>query len=418
MRLFLGLFLIFLSILPSCNSHGSSLRIHLQPFHTFQLEVYSLPILSFPKNQTQEKNIPLVHVEDYKNFTIFSIVIDPTTRIPSIMSPYMNCSFNTRLRARIDQKLLIQNSLEDYQFISMLFIDGILRNKCIKSINRTVISYFDGTAQMKSSSVGKNYFLITNIEYNPFHLKYNEILSNYAPLSTSMQTKTCIDELYHSSKVDFLDINLILLWPFYYSNPHIKRSIDWQIDHITQSLTLLIDNILSSPPTNYSYHIILPSTNISSSISHEIFVNISLLEYISITFIEISSTNLSYPNFFNLILSQIQTKDFYLKFQNNSSEYLTKLGLSFFNIQQYFYKNILLVSSHIYPYPNMIFSLIHEITSYEGDSIIGGTLFNMRNEIDSYGYEFYEFSYIGGLEKYLLPYARYRYTSTSRLIDR
>jgi hypothetical protein len=456
--LFFSSLCTFLTLPSHCNTLSSS---HLSPISfpfvvpidlshhiTLRAKIFSFPSLSSSnpsKNSNSSNNYQTflkISQQNQKNgSSLFSLSLDSHTRIPYFTSQLLNCSSGHRLYAKTTQDLILQMSLENSHLIIFFFIDGILRNKCVGAVRMNQISLFEGLGDMEYNL--DHPFLVTNISYFPYLLPFHQIQqqSLLNPSSSRMKTQqVSVDDLGSStldqSSTPTTTTALILFWPSFYSLFRTPPSQEWQVAHLIESLSQLLEDLLTNSSPNTLFYIIIPFT---SSLSQRILDQFSSYQTISITFIDLttftptidptsstqrpysSSSSPSYPHFINFIFYQLQNLKIFLENLFTSRNGFLSLIGSQCHPENWYPPHssrsqndhnlnlvILLISSHIFPSKNLISGLIFEILTTEKKVLIGGTILNLRHEIESFGYEFYELPYTGGLDQYLLPHGRYR----------
>jgi hypothetical protein len=397
------------------NSISSPMVVPLLSSFTLTFDVLALPMTFYNDTMRSKHSFFLLH---NNHSLLFSFEIDQMTRVPSVSSPFMNCSFIDRLPSKRVQHLAIQMTVEEsrHQLISLLFLNGILRNKCLESVNGTVMTQFDGLGELVDVEKNQSPLItVQNITYWPSDLSYPEIRA-ISSLTSATPPQTCEAETPEDSS-EYLSKTLILLWPSYYSLASLqRRSEEWQAQHLSEYLALLIQDLRSSssPLDKNLYQIVVPS---SSSLSQRLVNQVNSLSsldqsHLCLTFLNISHFSAdpypSYPQYINFIYDQLQTNLFDSHSLDSLNGFLSWSGDKFRKHWSSESAVVILLSSHVLPKLDLVAGLRSEISAAAKGAIVGGTILNTRDEIENYGFEFYELSYAGGLDTYLVPHARYR----------
>jgi hypothetical protein len=414
---------------PYHLQNSSSLSIPIPSSFTLKFEIFALPILSFTETTLISKQS---FFEMKKNHSILlSLDIDLLTRVPSISTPFMNCSFNDRLSPKKLHQLVIQMDIdkEHHQLVSLLFVNGILRNKCLVSVNVTVIALFDGFGELtKVKKESQDHVIaIQEVTYWPSQLSYPQIRA-FSFLPSSPQP-TCNAVPDSPSSEHSPSNTIILIWPSFYSFPSLsQRSEEWKSHHLVEYLSLLIHDLshndsAPSPPLDKSFHhLVVPlSSSFSSSLyqtlSHA-FKSLTHQNQIALTFVDtalLSPSSLSLPSyseFINFISHQLENHLFDSNSLHSLNGFLSITSPEFCHSWGSDSAIVVLLSSHVVPKRHLVTGLVSEIVRAGDGALIGGTILNLRDEIESYGFEFHELSYAGGLDTFLVPHARYRYQFT------
>jgi hypothetical protein len=398
------------------SSSSSSLSLSLTPFtssFTLALDIFPLHLSHSLLSHLNYTSILFADIQfDTHHFVSFQV--SSHSRIVSLSSSFLNCSFHQRLKRNEKEKqtLITQFIFQDYELITLLFVNEKLQNKCISPVNSSLFLERSGIFHTRNviSPIQSS-----RVQYWPSLLSYLEI--QYLSLSSEQISLDPAEPSHHRSTPV-----VIFFWPYFYSMTEtIHNSEILKLTHLIDSLFTLTRNLLPTltSVTDLYYHIVIPLTAehyqpFLALLSQKIPIS-SLPQFISIVPLDLSlSPSISsfsppsFPHVMNFLLSHSENL---FSLVSSLTDYQgpisSTLSSNPFDDQSC---HIVLLSSRIHPTNTTITGLISALIAAGSNKhiLLGGTIANLRNEIDSFGIELHEVNYVGGLDKFLVPHRRYR----------